>query len=171
MPDLPAAIAALPPGLCGVVFRHDAEPNRPRLAQSIARICRARRLALVIAGDPGLAASLGAGLHLRGGKRPGYSRPHPGRLRTASVHNAGEIFRARRAGADILFCSPVFPTASHPGAAFLGPLRFRALARLAGPARVYALGGIDGKTVRLLGKSCLGAGAIAALLRNPAPAQ
>ena len=87
-----------------------------------------------------------------------------GRLVTSSVHNAAELWRARRAGAEIVFCSPVFPTGSHIGAATLGPFGWLRLARMAGPAKPFALGGIDSRSVRRLGKICAGIGAIEALL-------
>ncbi|WP_333489954.1 thiamine phosphate synthase [Acidocella sp. MX-AZ03] len=79
-PDPLAVIARLPLGLCGVVLRHDQDPDRARLARRVAKICRARRLALIIAGDARLAASLKAGLHLRGGaggcvRIPGCAAP------------------------------------------------------------------------------------------------
>jgi len=163
MPDLCAVVARLPPGLCGVVFRHDAAPDRAALGARVAKLCRARRLALVVAGDARLAAALGAGVHLRGGRRAGYS-PLPVRYVTASVHNRAEVTRAKRTGADAMFCSPVFATASHPGARGLGVYGFRALSRAIRPAKPMALGGIDGKTVRLLGKHCAGVGAIGAFL-------
>jgi thiamine-phosphate pyrophosphorylase len=164
MPDLPVLIRGLPPGLCGVVFRHDGAPGRAALAAAIAKLCRGRRIALVLAGDITLASRLRAGIHLRGGRWPGRARLPAGWIVTASVHSAAELSQSRRAGARILFISPVFPTRSHPGAAGLGPHRFRALARLAAPAKAYALGGVDGHSVRQLGKFCAGAGAIDAFL-------
>jgi thiamine-phosphate pyrophosphorylase len=162
MPDPLSIIRTLPKGLCGVVFRHDAASDRAALGAAIAKLCRARRLALVVAGDARLAARLQAGLHLRGGRHPGFlPLPH---LRTASVHNAADLTRARRAGAQILFCSPIFPTNSHPGAPVLGPIGFRRLARHNARAKFCALGGMDGETVRRLGKFCVGIGAIDAFL-------
>jgi thiamine-phosphate pyrophosphorylase len=167
MPDPLTLIAALPPGpLCGVVFRHDAAPNRAALGAAIAKICRARGIALVVAGDARLAARLHAGLHLRGGRRPGFLAPPRNRPITASVHNAADSLRARRAGAEILFCSPVFPTASHPGAPTIGPVGFQRLARHAGTAKCYALGGIDGVSIRRLGRTVRGVGAIDAFLHR-----
>ena len=76
LPDPCAAVARLPKGLCGVVLRHDADPERTTLGRRLAAICRQRRLVLVVAGDWRLAASLRAGLHLRGGNWPGGS-PRP----------------------------------------------------------------------------------------------
>lgn len=160
MPDLPAAIMALPKGLCGVVFRHDGAPGRAALARAAARACRARGTALVVAGDGRLAARLGAGVHLRGGRWPGPVRPRRG-WRTSSAHSRADVVRARRAGAHAVFLSPVFPTRSHAGAAALGPFRWAAGAH--GPA-AFALGGVTGRGAMRLPRWCAGAGAIDALL-------
>lgn len=157
MPDPLAAIARLPPGLCGVVFRHDDLPNRLELAIAIASLCRRRRLMLSVAGDWRLAARLRAGVHMRGGEGP----PGRGVFRTASAHDRAQLARARRAGA-ITFLSPVFATRSHAAGKPLGVWRWAALARLGGSG-VLALGGIDGRTARRLPKRAWGAGAIGAL--------
>jgi thiamine-phosphate pyrophosphorylase len=162
LPDPRPSVAALPRGLCGVVLRHDNEPGRAALGRDLARICRARRLALVVAGDARLAAALHAGVHLRGGRWPGAARTRHG-LRTSSAHNVPELRRAARAGAALAFVGPAFVTASHPGAAGLGLLRWT---RLAGTASlpVAALGGIDGAGARRLPRRrCHAAGAIGAL--------
>jgi len=160
LPDPLPAIAALPPGLCGVVFRHDDVPERAALAARVAALCRARRLALCVAGDARLAASLGAGLHCRGGARLKLRLPR-GALITASAHGVVELRRARRAGAAAIFVSPVFATASHPGARVLGPAGFARLARGGG---VAALGGITAATARRCPPHLVrGAGAIGAL--------
>ena len=179
-PDPRAAVAALPRGLCGVVFRHDGVPDRAALARALARQCRGLAIPLVVAGDARLAAATGAGVHLRGG------RPNDGRLRTgraakgarrlnavvtSSAHTAAELRRARKAGADVVFLSPALPTRSHPGAPALGIVRWAALAaRLprhgcsGGQTAVLALGGVDGRQARRLPRWCGGAGAIGALL-------
>lgn len=60
---------------------------------------------------------------------------------SASCHSASELVSAREAGADFALLSPVFPTASHPGAPHLGVERFRKLATDA-DLPVLALGGI-----------------------------
>ncbi len=168
LPDPRAAVAALPPGLCGVVLRHDASPGRALLGLQLARTCRQRRIALCVAGDSRLAARLGAGLHLRGGRVAG-GRPR-GLARnavvTSSAHDVAELRRAERAGAMLVFLSPLWPTRSHPGAPSLGLLRWRTLAR---HARVpaCALGGVDGTGARALraARGCAGAGAITAFAR------
>ncbi|MGC1413503.1 MAG: thiamine phosphate synthase [Acetobacteraceae bacterium] len=161
LPDPRQAVARLPRGLAGVVLRHDGEPGRERLGHDLAKLCRARRLAFVVAGDARLAAALGAGMHLREGHWPGVQRRRG--LVTSSAHGLADLLRARRAGASLAFLSPAFPTLSHPGAATLGPVRW---ARLARSARlpVAALGGVDGITVRRLPKrACHAIGAIGAL--------
>jgi thiamine-phosphate pyrophosphorylase len=162
LPNPRPAVARLPKRISGVVFRHDDAPNRGALGRDLARICRAHQLVLVVAGDVRLAAALGAGVHLRGGCWPGVVRPKHC-LVTSSAHSAVQLRRARRAGARLAFLSPVFATASHPGASALGPHRWAGLARQAGIA-VGALGGIDGQSVRRLpGWLCRGIGAIGAL--------
>ncbi len=147
--------------MAGVVFRHDGQPDRAALGRDVARICRAHRLVLVVAGDVRLAAALHAGVHLRGGRWPGLSRVKG--FVTSSAHGAADVRRAYRAGASLAFLSPVFATASHPDAASLGAVRWSHLARGRSVA-VGALGGIDGRTVRALPRGRLAAiGAIGAL--------
>ena len=156
------AIARLPPGLCGVVFRHDRVEGRAALAQRVAALCRARRIALTVAGDPRLAASVAAGQHLRGGLS-GRLRPLPGRLNTASAHSVRELRAGLAAGA-LVFLSPVFPTASHPGARGLGAVRWSGMAR-GRQGLVLALGGVGGENVGRLPKAVLaGAGGVEAFL-------
>ena len=163
LPDPCAAAVRLPRGLCGVVFRDDGRADRAALGRRLAGICRERRLVLVVAGDWRLAAALGAGLHLRGGRRPaGASRRVP--ALTSSAHDVREVRRAVRAGASLVLLSPAFPTASHPGAGGLGAVRWAGMARMGGVA-MAALGGIDGGNVRRLpGRVCRAAGAISTLM-------
>jgi thiamine-phosphate pyrophosphorylase len=171
LPDPRAAVAALPRGRAGVVFRHDNDPARLALGRDLRRLCRSRRLLLVVAGDVRLAAALKAGTHLRGGVWPGPIRPAG--LVTSSAHSAGDLRRARRAGARLVFLSPAFPTASHAGAPGLGSARWAAIARrlgandASGPA-IAALGGVDGRSIRRLPADlCQAAGAIGALAAVP----
>lgn len=161
LPDPLPVLRRLPKGLCGVVFRHDAVPGRLELGKRVAAICRDRRLVMVVAGDARLAARLHAGLHLRGGRRGVL--PVAGFF-TASVHDHAELTAAKKAGAKLLFISPVFATASHPGGGTLGALRWLSLARRAAPAKPAPLGGIDGARARSLGKFCSVAAGIEAFL-------
>ena len=130
-----AAIERLPKG-SGVVFRHYslAEAERRRLFEQVRRAAEERRLLLLLAGSSAQAMAWGAdGSHGRG---RGFG------LRTAPAHDPREIRAAERAGATLLFLSPVFATRSHPAARALGPARFTMLARRA-RLPVIALGGMD----------------------------
>lgn len=132
-----AAIARLPRG-AGIVFRHYSLPAPERIAlwERIRTAARERGHLLVAAGDP------------LPGARGCHNRRGCG-IRTASAHNLREIRAAERAGADLVFLSPVFPTRSHPGAAALGPARFARLTRLA-KVPVVALGGVTAARARSL---------------------
>ena len=167
LPDPRASVCRLPRGRAGVVLRHDRDPNRAKLGRELARICRQRRLLLVVAGDVRLAAALKAGVHLRAGRWPNPRRIpiRSGAVVTSSAHSIPDLLRACRAGADLVFLSPAFPTASHAGAAALGPLRWAAMVRSAAPpSHVAALGGVDGESVkRLPARFCAAVGAIGAL--------
>ena len=121
---------------------------------------------MVVAGAPGLAALVGVGRHFSRGRpgRRGLPRSSPPGivLRTASAHGRAELVQGVRAGADAIFLSPVFPTASHPGGAALGVVRWAAAARTV-RAPVLALGGINAATARRLPRHCcMGAGLIGA---------
>jgi thiamine-phosphate pyrophosphorylase len=106
---------------------------------------------LVFAGTVQEAAALRAdGCH-------GRERSHAPRkfVQTAPAHNMREMRAAERAGADLLFLSPVFGTRSHPGAKPLRPLRFRLLARQA-RVPVIALGGMNRARARRLSGAIYG---------------
>jgi len=163
LPDPAAAVSRLRRG-SAVILRHYNTPDRAALARTLARICRRRGLRLLIAGDWRLAAAVGAdGVHLPEGlvrRGPGAWNAglprRPGFLVTAAAHSPAALFRAVRAGADAALLSPVFPTASHPGAPTLGVLRFALWCRSA-PLPVYALGGVDTRTApRLAGSGLAG---------------
>jgi thiamine-phosphate pyrophosphorylase len=165
LPNPRAAVERLPIGLCGVVLRHDGAADRAALGRDLARICRDRRLALVVAGNGRLAAALGSGVHHRAGRRDGPFAPKlpVGAWITSSAHDARELRRAARAGADLAFLSPLFPTASHPGGAALGIVRWSCLARAA-RLPVGALGGLNAQRPGALPpRFCVAAGAIGAL--------
>lgn len=131
---LPAIVAALPRG-SGIVFRHYATPPPARRAlfEQVRRIARARGHVLLVAGAP---LPGGDGVHGRMARR--------GRgMATRPVHSVAERIAAERAGVDAIFVSPVFATASHPGARGLGRVRFGLLVRGA-RVPVIALGGMTG---------------------------
>ncbi len=155
-PDPLPAIRLLPPG-GGILLRHH---GAVALARRIAAVARRRRLVLVVAADWRLAAAIGAaGVHLpermlrsgRLGPALGWARRRR-RLVTAACHSPAALAAARRLGLDAALLSPVFATASHPGTAGLGPLRFARWCRGAG-LPVYGLGGITAATAGRLRRS------------------
>jgi thiamine-phosphate pyrophosphorylase len=133
-----AALERLPRG-SGVIFRHYGLPpaERRALFERVRRVARRRRLVLIAAGRQGLRAQ---GRHGRGQRRSIG-------LRTAPAHDLPEIRAAERAGANLIFLSPAFPTRSHPGAHALGRVRFGLLARKT-RVPIIALGGITAKRMR-----------------------
>ena len=130
-----AAIEALPRG-AGIVFRHHAtdQGGRRALFERVARIARRKRLVLIRAG----AERLGRG---EAGVHGDVRRFNPG-LRSWPAHSRTEAIAAKRAGADIVFISPVHPTRSHPDARAMGPLPAAAIRRGLG-MKAIALGGMD----------------------------
>ncbi len=129
------ALDRLPAG-SGLVFRHYSleDSQRRRLFDRVRMLASDRSLLLLLAGSVELAEAWGAdGSHGAG----------PGRgLRSAPVHDLFEIRAAERAGASLLFLSPVFETNSHPGGRTLGLARFAWLARRTA-LPVIALGGMN----------------------------
>ena len=88
-----------------------------------------------------------------------------GLLVSRSVHSRGEALAAR--GADLVFVSPLFPSASHPDRAGLGMQEGLALALLAG-APAIALGGMDAaRGTAVMAAGFHGWAAIDAWLKNP----
>jgi thiamine-phosphate pyrophosphorylase len=167
LPDPCAAAGRLPRGSL-IVLRAQEKRRRGEMAGALARIARARGLYLLIAEDPALArfadgvhfpeAHMGAVAYWRA-RRPGW-------FLTTSAHSLEAVQRAASFGADAVFLSPVFPTASHIRRAALTPIRFRLMAREA-RVPVYALGGIDADNVRrLAGANLAGVAAIGALSSN-----
>lgn len=134
------ALGRLPRG-SGIVLRHYslAAGERRAMARRLRTLAASRGWLLVVGGLSGF-----AGRHWhRGAPR------HAARFVTASAHSAAEVRSAFRAGADLVFLSPVFPTRSHPGARTLGPVRF-GLARAGARGPVVALGGVDPRSARRL---------------------
>jgi len=126
------AVSRLPEG-AGIVFRHYRLDEVAR-RDLFARVRAAHPGLLLLAGPADLAERWGAdGSHGRGRGRG---------LRSMSVHNYTEMRAAELNGADLLFLSPVYTTASHAGAKPLGLARFAWLARRT-PLPVIALGGMN----------------------------
>jgi thiamine-phosphate pyrophosphorylase len=121
------SIARLPRG-SGIVLRHHATPavERAGLKRRIARLAKRQGLVLVDEASPKTAP-----------------------IRIGRAHSVREGFAARRAGAELVFVSPVYATRTHPGAPFLGPLRAAAIARAVGLPAI-ALGGMNARRFRRL---------------------
>jgi thiamine-phosphate pyrophosphorylase len=161
-PDPVRAVRRLPTGTA-VIYRHFGAPDRETTAAALAEACRGHDLALLIAADPKLAASVGAdGVHWPE-RQVGQHLPRLG-LTTASAHSRRALLRGTAAGADAILLGPVFPSRSPSALRPLGPIRAGALARLS-QAPVIALGGVNAHTgKRLLGRGFAGLAAIEGLL-------
>lgn len=145
---LERALAALPRG-SGFVFRHYHLDGPERVARfrTLRRIARARGHLVVLA-DSALTAREWGADGIYGSPRALWPR-RAGLIHLATAHDLAELGLAARLGADAALLSPVFPTASHPGAGTLGAVRFRLLARQAG-LPVIALGGMTASRARTL---------------------
>jgi len=133
-PD-PVRLAATLPAGSLVILRHYRDSGRAALGRRLAMVCRARRILLSVGADAALANALRAdGLHCprwmmgRAAPQLAWSRGHKSLLSVA-VHTRRELLWARRIGADFVILSPIFATASHPGARGLGPYGTASLAR------------------------------------------
>ncbi len=170
VPDPLGAAGRLPRGAAVLLRDYDMR-DRASLARRLSAVCRRRGLHLLIAGDARLATLVRAeGIHFseaaarRRLRKPGQSK----RFVTVACHTAASLRRAETRGADACVLSPVFETASHPGARALGPWRFAKMVRGAN-LPVYALGGINAQSVRRLAASgACGIAAIGALSAMPA---
>jgi thiamine-phosphate pyrophosphorylase len=166
-PDPAAVIARLPRG-AGVVYRAFGAADAVAQGRRLVRLARRRGLLLLAGADASLAARIGAnGVHLperAATKARGLRRSRPSWIVTCAAHSAPAIVRGRAAGADAVFVSPVFASASPSAGRPLGALRFAQLARGAG-LPVYALGGVNARTARGLTRSgAAGLAAVEALL-------
>lgn len=116
-----------------------------RVARSARNLCRDYGAQLLLNADWKLSAVLGLdGVHLPAAIAAMLTqRPLPAdRWVGVSCHDAAELAQAARIGADFVTLGPVFPTASHEGAATLGWEGFADLAATTA-LPVYALGGME----------------------------
>jgi thiamine-phosphate pyrophosphorylase len=166
-PDPEAVIRRLPRG-AGVVYRAFGDPAAVVTGRRLVRAARRRGLLILAGADAALAARIGAdGVHLpeRASVRAlGVKRTRPTWIVTAAAHSEAAIVRCRRSGADVVFVSPIFASASPSAGRPLGHLRFAALTVGAG-LPVFALGGVNAKTARRLARThAAGIAAIEAFL-------
>jgi thiamine-phosphate pyrophosphorylase len=149
MPEPWAVIRHLPRGSLVILRDYDA-PDRLDLALNWRRETRRRGILLVIGADPMLARAVKAdGVHWPEALVAKIKRPGATGLITAAAHSGQALIRAAKAGVDLALVSPVFVTASHPGAKPLGIMGFRRLAHGA-PLAVAALGGVNAQNARQL---------------------
>ena len=132
------ALGRLPTG-SAFVYRHYHLSFAQRRARFdvLAAVARAHGHLVILAGDEDWGADGHYASHTRHG------------LRLLAAHDGPELQRAIRSGADAVFLSPVFPTASHPGSATLGIHGFHVLAQQAS-LPVIALGGMTEASARAL---------------------
>jgi thiamine-phosphate pyrophosphorylase len=172
LPDPRPLLGQLPPGAVVLLRPYDGADRQGR-AQAVAAACRRHRVRLVVAADWRLAAAIRAdGVHFpewmarRGclAAAVGWVRRRGGLL-TAACHSRMALARARGLGVNAAILSPVFSTASHPGAVGIGAVRWRSWARAAG-LPVIALGGVTaGSALRLGPVGVAGYGAISGWAR------
>lgn len=167
LPDPLAAARLLPRGSM-VIVRARQSSHRAKLACALRPITRARRVRLLVANDAKLAERVRAdGVHLAEGKgcnAASLRMRHPNWLITISAHSLRGCSVAARLGVHAVFLSPVYPTGSHPDGHALGVARARSIARQT-KLPVYALGGLNARTVRRLAESRFaGMAAIGALM-------
>lgn len=150
--DPSALVERLPPGSAVIV--RDRDPARRTMTVcGLRAVCRARGVfvaeALTGVPDRLYGDSLHIPEHALGSwRRVDLVRLQPA-LVTASAHSRGAAVRAFKLGVDAVLLSPVFATRSHPGGAYLGLMRFSAIARQV-PLPVIALGGIGLRDVERL---------------------
>ncbi len=142
---LERALRRLPRG-SGFVFRHYhlGPDQRRRRFDRLAAIARGRGHMVALSETPRLAKAWGADA-IYG--PPARIAGSAGLLRLATVHSLRELAAAHRAGADLVFVSPVFATSSHPGSPSLGPVRALLLARRADCPAIL-LGGMNAARYR-----------------------
>lgn len=167
----PIAMAKLLPRGTGLILRHYDHPDKERLAFTLGKICKRRRLQLLIAGDVRLAVRAHAdGVHV-----PDYnlwqiprirSKLRRGMIITAATHSLRRVRMAGEMNADAAMISPVFVTKSNNFKRSLGVLQLRLICRRS-PLPLMALGGINARNFRHLRNIGLhGIGAIGALEKS-----
>lgn len=142
--DLTTTVAAaVNAGAPAIILRERDLPvtRRATLAADLREVTAAAGAWLVVAGDPRLAAEVGAdGVHLAGRDPLALA---PGLITGRSCHDAAEVADARAAGVDLVTLSPLATTSSKPGyGPALGTEGFAPLAAAASPLAAYALGGV-----------------------------
>jgi len=138
----PERIAARLPAGFGVIFRHFGAKDRLGSARRLAKVCKVRRLVLLVSADPDLARAVGAdGVHWPETRLRGVRARDPRWIETASAHTPRAIGRAARLSVDAVILSTVFASSSASAGKPMGAIRFRAIAARS-PLPLYSLGGV-----------------------------
>jgi len=163
----PEIIARAMPKGTAIILRDYDWPERKALARRLKAICQRRGLYLLIAADLDLAEAVNAdGVHFPSWFKARRTIP-ASMIMTVACHNEQDLTQAGECGADLALLSPVYPTASHPGAHTLGPAKFKALS-LSAHIPVMALGGVhEENAAALMGPNTIGLAAISAFFRAP----
>lgn len=152
VPDPEAAVARLPPG-AAVVFRAFGAPDAEERGRRLRLALSPRGAKLLVGADTRLAASVGAdGVHLpqRLAHRARRIRAaRPSWIVTAAAHDLRSARRAASYGAHAIVLAAIFPSRSASAGRPIGVLRLAQLVRRV-DAPVYALGGVNEDTARLL---------------------
>jgi thiamine-phosphate pyrophosphorylase len=160
----PERIAQRLPAGFGVIYRHFGAKDRYEVGNRLARICRRRRLMLLVSADPDLVRAIRAdGVHWPEARLGGARQSNASWIETSSAHSRMAIARASRLGIDAVMVSAVFPSANPSAGRPIGVLRFRNLARSAG-APAYALGGITAGNAGRIATGAAGWAAIDAVM-------
>jgi thiamine-phosphate pyrophosphorylase len=151
-PD-PEAIARTLPRGSAIVFRAFGAADAVARGLRLRKIADQRGLKLLVGADDRLARALCAdGVHLpeRWAHRARRLKAvHPSWIVTTAAHSALAARQGLAAGADAVVVSAAFASNSPSAGKAMGPIRLALLVQAAhGP--VYALGGINNKTARLL---------------------
>ncbi len=162
-PDPVKLAECLPPG-SGLVLRTFGDQGLRQKAPVIAAIAERREVMLLIAGDPDLAAEVGAGgVHWPESRLHQAAKARFKGLQTASAHSPSAVRRAQGL-VDAVFVSAAFSSNSPSAGRPLGPFRLASYARRS-TLPVYALGGINERTAKRLAHTGIsGAAAIEGLV-------
>ena len=149
----------------------DADRRR-RLGTQLSAVTGGLGTVLLVAGDPGLAAEVGSGVHLGAADDPVASDLRGQLLVGRSCHDRDEVLAAVAEGVDYVTVSPVAATPSKPGHG--PPLGSDGLAELvaaAGSVPVLALGGVTPDNLTTwLDAGAHGAAVMGTVMRAAAPA-
>ncbi|MDF1767697.1 thiamine phosphate synthase [Maricaulis sp.] len=172
-PD-PLALARNLPAGSALIYRHFGAPDRVALARETVRLARARGVRVLVSGDAVLARDCDAdGVHW---PERMLARAHHERacgntgLFTGSAHSPLALSRAQASGLDAVLISTVFSSASSSAGHPMGPLSLAAWAKRS-RIPVYALGGVNLRTVRRLAGFGISGVAVVGAIRSAGPTQ